>query len=41
VGSKLLAEKVIPDVFDQGMKGLPFSPVAVDPLRTHKFIQFV
>ncbi len=23
---------VIPDVFDQGIKGLPFNPVVVDPL---------
>ncbi|MGD1704099.1 hypothetical protein [Dapis sp. BLCC M229] len=26
-------KKVIPDVFDQGIKGLPFNPVVVEPLR--------
>ncbi|MDB9323163.1 hypothetical protein [Nodularia spumigena] len=25
--------KVIPDVFDQGITGLPFNPVVVDSLR--------
>ena len=41
VGALNTIKKVIPEVFDQGIKGLPFSPVAVDPLRTHKFLQFV
>ncbi|WP_205127552.1 MULTISPECIES: hypothetical protein [Okeania] len=29
-----IIKKVIPDVFDQGIKGLPFNPVVVYPLRT-------
>ena len=41
VGALNTIKKVIPEVFDQGIKGLPFSPVAVYPLRTHKFLQFV
>jgi IS605 OrfB family transposase len=41
VGALNTIKKVIPEVFDQGIKGLPFSPVAVEPLRTHKFLQFV
>ena len=28
------------DVFDQGIKGLPFNPVVVDPLRTTKLSDF-
>ncbi|NEP73349.1 MAG: IS200/IS605 family element transposase accessory protein TnpB [Okeania sp. SIO2G4] len=32
-GSFNIIKKVIPDVFDQGIKGLPFNPVVVDPLR--------
>ncbi|NEQ76859.1 MAG: IS200/IS605 family element transposase accessory protein TnpB [Okeania sp. SIO2C9] len=32
-GSLNIIKKVIPDVFDQGIKGLPFNPVVVDPLR--------
>ncbi|MGD1699702.1 zinc ribbon domain-containing protein [Dapis sp. BLCC M229] len=32
-GSLNIFKKVIPDVFDQGIKGLPFNPVVVDPLR--------
>ncbi|MBD2387672.1 RNA-guided endonuclease InsQ/TnpB family protein, partial [Cylindrospermum sp. FACHB-282] len=32
-GSFNIIRKVIPDVFDQGIKGLPFNPVVVDPLR--------
>ncbi len=31
-GSFNIMKKVIPDVFDQGIKGLPFNPVVVDPL---------
>ena len=31
-GSFNTMKKVIPDVLDQGIKGLPFSPVVVDPL---------
>ncbi|WP_293061848.1 zinc ribbon domain-containing protein [Okeania sp. SIO2B3] len=27
-----IIKKVIPDVLDQGIKGLPFNPVVVDPL---------
>ncbi|MCM0590905.1 MAG: transposase [Gloeotrichia echinulata CP02] len=32
-GSFNIIRKVIPDVLDQGIKGLPFNPVVVDPLR--------
>ncbi|MDJ0555015.1 MAG: transposase [Microcoleaceae cyanobacterium MO_207.B10] len=32
-GSLNIIKKVIPDVLDQGIKGLPFNPVVVDPLR--------
>jgi IS605 OrfB family transposase len=32
-GSLNIIRKVIPDVFDQGIKGLPFNPVVLDPLR--------
>ncbi len=32
-GSLNIIKKVIPDVFDQGIKGLPFNPVVLDPLR--------
>ncbi|NEO53899.1 MAG: IS200/IS605 family element transposase accessory protein TnpB [Okeania sp. SIO3B5] len=35
-GSFNIIKKVIPDVFDQGIKGLPFNPVVVVPLRTTK-----
>ncbi|WP_237395800.1 IS200/IS605 family accessory protein TnpB-related protein [Okeania sp. KiyG1] len=31
-GSLNIIKKVIPDVFDQGIKGLPFNPVVLDPL---------
>ncbi|NER06494.1 MAG: IS200/IS605 family element transposase accessory protein TnpB, partial [Okeania sp. SIO3C4] len=31
-GSLNIIKKVIPDVFDQGIKGLLFNPVAIDPL---------
>lgn len=41
LGSFNIIKKVKPDVFDQGLKGLPFVPVAFDPLRTHDFIQLV
>jgi hypothetical protein len=37
-GSFNTIRKVKPDVFE-GLKGLPFSPVALDPLRTHDFLQ--
>jgi IS605 OrfB family transposase len=33
-GSLNIIRKVIPDVIDQGIKGLPFNPVVLDPLRT-------
>ena len=39
-GSLNIIKKVIPDVFDQGIKGLPFNPVVVDPLRTTKLSGF-
>ncbi len=39
-GSLNIIKKVIPDVFDQGIKGLPFNPVAIDPLRTTKLSGF-
>ncbi|NEQ72642.1 MAG: IS200/IS605 family element transposase accessory protein TnpB [Okeania sp. SIO2C9] len=39
-GSFNIIKKVIPDVFDQGIKGLPFNPVVVDPLRTTKLSDF-
>ncbi len=32
--------KVIPDVFDQGIKGLPFNPVVLDPLRMTRLSNF-
>jgi IS605 OrfB family transposase len=32
-GSFNIMRKVIPDVLDQGIKGLPFNPVVLDPLR--------
>ena len=35
-----IIKKVIPDVFDQGIKGLPFNPVVVEPLRTTKLSGF-
>ena len=39
-GSFNIIKKVIPDVFDQGIKGLPFNPVAISPLRTTKLSDF-
>ena len=33
-GSLNIIRKVIPDVIDQGVRGLPFNPVVLDPLRT-------
>ncbi|NET24467.1 transposase [Okeania sp. SIO1I7] len=39
-GSFNIIRKVIPDVLDQGIKGLPFNPVVVDPLRTTEFSGF-
>ncbi|NEO52192.1 MAG: IS200/IS605 family element transposase accessory protein TnpB [Okeania sp. SIO3B5] len=39
-GSFNILKKVIPDVFDQGIKGLPFNPVVVDPLRITKVSGF-
>ncbi|MFM7712214.1 MAG: IS200/IS605 family accessory protein TnpB-related protein, partial [Microcystis sp.] len=35
-GSFNIIRKVIPDVIDQGIRGLPFNPVVLDPLRTTK-----
>ena len=35
-----LFRKVIPDVIDQGIKGLPFNPVVLDPLRMTKLSDF-
>uniref|UniRef100_UPI0038995BED zinc ribbon domain-containing protein n=1 Tax=Aerosakkonema funiforme TaxID=1246630 RepID=UPI0038995BED len=32
-GSFNITRKVIPDVLDQGIKGLPFNPLVLDPLR--------
>ncbi len=41
-GSLNIIRKVKPNVLsDYGLKGLPFSPVTGDPLRTHDFLQFV
>lgn len=40
-GSLNIIRKVRPDVFDYGLKGLPFSPVALNPLQTHDFLQVV
>lgn len=40
-GSLNIIRKVKPDVFDQGLKALPFMPSTLDPLRTHNFLQFV
>lgn len=39
-GSFNIMKKVIPDVFDQGIRGLPFNPVVVDPLRTTRLPAF-
>ncbi|MGB3510566.1 MAG: transposase [Microcoleaceae cyanobacterium] len=39
-GSFNIIKKVIPDVLDQGIKGLPFNPVVLDPLRTSKLSDF-
>ncbi|WP_293060823.1 transposase [Okeania sp. SIO2B3] len=39
-GSLNIIKKVIPDVFDQGIKGLPFNPVVLDPLRATKLSDF-
>ncbi|MCV3216168.1 hypothetical protein OGM63_22090 [Plectonema radiosum NIES-515] len=33
-GSMNIIRKVIPHVFDQGIKALPFMPIVVDPLIT-------
>ena len=33
-GAFNIIRKVIPDVIDQGIRGLPFNPVVLDPLRT-------
>ncbi|PSB01736.1 RNA-guided endonuclease InsQ/TnpB family protein [Merismopedia glauca] len=38
-GSLNIIRKVKPNVFDYGLRGLPFSPVTLDPLRTHDFLQ--
>lgn len=37
-GSMNIARKVIPDAFSQGIGGLPYSPVMVDPLRTSRIV---
>ena len=39
-GSFNIIRKVIPDVIDQGIKGLPFNPVVLDPLRMTKLSGF-
>ena len=39
-GSFNIIKKVIPNVLDQGIKGLPFNPVVVYPLRTTKVSGF-
>ncbi|AFZ23652.1 transposase, IS605 OrfB family, central region [Cylindrospermum stagnale PCC 7417] len=39
-GSFNIIKKVIPDVFDQGIKGLPFNPVVLDPLRMTRLSNF-
>lgn len=40
-GSLNIIRKVKPNAFSYGLKGLPFSPVTLDPLRTHDFLQIV
>ena len=40
-GSLNIIRKVKPDVFDQGLKALPFMPVVLNPLHTHDFLQVV
>jgi hypothetical protein len=40
-GSVNLIRKVKPNAFSYGLKGLPFIPVTLDPLRTHDFLQIV
>jgi IS605 OrfB family transposase len=40
-GSLNIIRKVKPNAFSYGLKGLPFSPVTLDPLRTHNFLQVV
>jgi transposase len=39
-GAFNIIRKVIPDVIDQGIKGLPFNPVVLDPLRMTKLSDF-
>lgn len=39
-GSLNIIKKVIPDVFNQGIKGLPFNPVMLSPLRTSRLSDF-
>ncbi|WP_413172496.1 hypothetical protein [Anabaena azotica] len=39
-GSFNMMKKVIPDVFDQGIKGLPFNPVVLDPLQMTRLADF-
>jgi hypothetical protein len=39
-GSFNMMRKVIPDVFDQGIKGLPFNPVVLDPLLMTRLSNF-
>ncbi|XWK87050.1 MAG: transposase [Phormidium sp.] len=39
-GSFNITRKVIPDVLDQGIKGLPFNPVVLDPLRMTELSAF-
>ncbi|NER08677.1 MAG: IS200/IS605 family element transposase accessory protein TnpB, partial [Okeania sp. SIO3C4] len=39
-GALNIIRKVIPDVFDQGIKGLPFNPVVLDPLRMTRLLDF-
>ena len=39
-GSFNITRKVIPDVVDQGIKGLPFNPVVLDPLRMTELSAF-
>lgn len=39
-GSLNIIKKVIPDVFNQGIKGLPFNPVMLDPLRMNSLSNF-
>ena len=39
-GSLNIIKKVIPDVFNQGIKGLPFNPVMLCPLRMNSLSDF-